>query len=629
MPAFVLNKRPHNTARRYFLCCLAALWSLATPRAEVSPEDQAKFKDIGWEKIEAMIPVRDGVKLYTEIFQPLNRTEKLPILLTCTPYNASTTFSTFSNQLSGVLKELAAEGFIFARQDIRGKFKSEGAFTMLQVPLKDGEAGTDQGADIYDSIEWMLYNVPANNGRVGLHGTSYLGWTAVMGTLRPHPALRAAVEEASPADMFLGDDFHHNGAFRLSYAYEYAILLESAKTNVRVNLDRYDTYEWYLNLGALSNVRKLPAGDLPTWKDYVAHPNYDHFWQRQAVAPYLTHLNVPFMHVAGYWDQEDYYGPLTIYRTLEKHDTRGENFFVAGPWNHGGWNGALGRKLGNIDFEQDTALFYRRNIKTKFFAKYLKDRRQKIPEATTFQTGANRWEMLDAWPPKDVKRQNLYFRENAKLSFQAPAQKSKKALDSFLSDPKFPVPYRSRPIEVTYSEGSRWSTWLIEDQRFVENRPDVLAYVTEPLTNDLVITGEIFANLFASTTGTDADWIVKLIDVYPEKSPGDPKMGGYRLMVASEVFRGRFRENFEHPKPIQKNKPLEYRFSLQQANHRFLRGHKIMVQIQSTWFPLIDRNPQKFVPNIFEAKDSDFEAETHRVHRSATQSSYIELPIRD
>ena len=597
-------------------------------RAEISSEEQARFKAIGWEKIEAMVPARDGAKLYTEIFRPLNREEKLPILLTRTPYNATVSFGSFTNQLNGVLKELAEEGFIFARQDIRGKFKSEGTFVMVRPPLKEGEAGVDEGTDTYDTIEWMVKNVPGNNGRVGLHGTSYLGWTTVMGTLRPHPALRAAVEEASPADMFLGDDFHHNGAFRLSYAYEYAILLESAKTNVSVKLDRYDAYEWYLKLGALSNVRKLPAGELPTWKDYVAHPNYDAFWQRQAMRPYLTSVNVPIMHVAGWWDQEDFYGPLTIYGELEKHDAGGNNFFVAGPWNHGGWNRESGGKLGNIDFGAETAPYYRKEIKAKFFAKYLKDREEKIPEAITFQTGANKWETHDTWPPKNVRREKLYLHADGKLSFDAPTEKSKKARDSFVSDPARPVPYRTRPVEVTYSNGSRWSTWLVEDQRFVQNRPDVLSYQTETLEKDLVVTGELFAHLFAATSGSDADWIVKLIDVYPETDADDPKMGGYELMIANEVFRGRFRESFEKPRAIRSNAPLDYAFSLHQVNHRFGAGHKIMVQIQSTWFPLIDRNPQKFVPNIFEATDSDFRTATHRVYRSAKFPTFVDLPVR-
>jgi putative CocE/NonD family hydrolase len=600
----------------------------AAAHAAASAEEEAKFQEIGWEKIEAMIPARDGVRLYTEIFRPLKWSGKLPILLTRTPYNATLGFASFANQLTNTMKELAAEGFIFARQDIRGKFKSEGEFVMLRPPINSNATGVDEGTDTDDTIEWMIHNVPENNGRVGVHGTSYLGWTTVMGTLRPHPALKAAVEEASPADMFLGDDFHHNGAFRLSYAYEYAILLESAKTNVSVKLDRYDSYEWYLKLGALSNVRKLPAGSLPTWNDYVVHPNYDAFWQRQAVSPYLTSVTVPIMHVAGWWDQEDFYGPLTIYAALEKHDRAHQNFFVAGPWNHGGWNQAIGRKLGILNFGADTAPYYRSEIKAKFFARYLKDRDEKIPEAVTFQTGANKWETHETWPPRDIRPRNLYLHANQKLSFETPRE-TKKTADAFLSDPAHPVPYRNRPVEVTYSEGSRWSTWLTEDQRFVQNRPDVLSYETESLEADLIITGEIFAHLFASTSASDADWIVKLIDVYPEKYTDDPKMSGYELMIANEVFRGRFRESFEHPKALPRNKPESFTFSLHQINHRFLADHKVMVQIQSTWFPLIDRNPQKFVPNIFEARDRDFQPATHRVFRSQKFPTHIELPVRE
>jgi uncharacterized protein len=406
-------------------------------------------------------------------------------------------------------------------------------------------------------------------------------------------------------------------------------LLESAKTNVSVKLDRYDSYEWYLKLGALSNVRKLPAGELPTWKDYVAHPNYDGFWQRQAVKPYLMRVNVPIMHVAGWWDQEDFYGPLTIYAELEKRDAGGRNFFVAGPWNHGGWNQAMGRSLGNLDFEANTARFYRREVKAKFFAKFLKDREEKIPEAITFQTGANKWEKHDAWPPRDVRRRKLYLREGGRLSFEAPTKTSKKAADSFVSDPAHPVPYRTRPVEVTYSGGSRWSTWLVEDQRFVQNRPDVLSYETEALKEDLVVTGEILAHLAAATSGSDADWVVKLIDVYPETYADDAKMSGYELMVANEVFRGRFRESFEKPRAIRSGAALPYDFSLHQVNHRFRAGHKIMVQIQSTWFPLIDRNPQRFVPNIFEAQDGDFRAAKHTIFRGAKLTTYVELPVRE
>lgn len=611
-----------------------AVYSLASfpLQAEVSPEEQARFRDLGWEKSAWMIPTRDGVRLYTEVYRPLRNHEPLPILLSRTPYGVNVTATNFAANLTNQLKELAADGYIFARQDLRGKFKSEGQFVMMRPPLQQGRETVDESTDTYDTIDWLVKNVSGNNGRVGIYGTSYLGWTTVMGTLNPHPALRAACEEASPADMFLGDDFHHNGAFRLSYAYEYAYSLETAKTNVPVTFNRHDAYEWYLQLGSLANVnRRLLHGNIPTWNDYVRHPNYDAFWQRQAVAPYMTNVSVPILHVAGWWDQEDFYGPLKIYETLEPRDGRSQNFLVAGPWNHGGWNGGEGRKLGNVDFGSATGQYFREQIKARWLAHYLKSGAPtNFPEAITFQTGANKWETHATWPPHEgVQRRRLYFQSDGKLDFASPQESSRRASDSFLSDPARPVPYRNRPIEPTYGGGSRWSTWLLEDQRFVHNRPDVLSYETAALTNDFAVTGEVFAQLYAATTGTDADWIVKLIDVYPETYPAERKMGGYQLMVANEVFRGRFRESFERPRAIPANKVVPYRFSLHSLNHRFLKGHKIMVQVQSTWFPIIDRNPQKFVPNIFEAAESDFQPATHRVFRTRSNPSHLDLPARD
>jgi putative CocE/NonD family hydrolase len=604
-------------------------WSV---HAAVSPEEQGRFHELGWEKLELMVPARDGIRLYTEVYRPLNSPEPLPILLTRTPYGVNVAATNLAGMLTNQLKELVADGYIFARQDIRGKFKSEGQFVMMRPPRLPARELVDESTDTYDTIEWLLKNVPNNNGRVGIHGTSYLGWTTVMGILNPHPALLAACEEASPADMFLGDDFHHNGAFRLSYAYEYAYSLETARTNVPVKFDRYDAYEWYLNLGSLANVNKqLLHGKIPTWNDYVNHPNYDAFWQRQAVSPYMTNVSVPILHVAGWWDQEDFYGPLKIYEALEVHDGTHKNFLIAGPWNHGGWNGGSGRKLGNLDFGGATGQYFREQVKARWFAHHLKGRAEtNFPEAITFQTGANRWETHAAWPPREgVQRRRLYFQSNGRLDFAPPQNSSRWAADSYLSDPARPVPYRTRPIEPTYGPGSRWSTWLLEDQRFVHNRPDVLSYETDALTNAVSVTGEIFAQLFAATTGTDADWIVKLIDVYPQSFPADPKLGGYQLMVANEVFRGRFRENFEHPRAVPVNKVIPYRFSLHALNHRFLTGHKIMVQVQSTWFPIIDRNPQRFVPNIYEAIESDFQTATHRVFRSRDYPSHVDLPIRD
>jgi putative CocE/NonD family hydrolase len=494
---------------------------------------------------------------------------------------------------------------------------------------KDPKA-VDEVTDAYDTIEWLIKNVPDNNGRVGITGISYPGWTAAMATLDPHPALRAASPQASPADMFLGDDFHHNGAFRLSYGFEYATRMETNKENYRFSFDAYDTYEWYLRLGALSNVNeKYLRGKIPTWNDFIEHPNYDEFWQKQAMAGYLKEVRVPMLTVAGWWDQEDFYGPLKIYKTLEKQDAARRNFFVAGPWNHGGWARPDGSSLGNITFDSNTSLYYRERIEAPWFAYWLKDQgRLDFTEAYTFRTGANSWQRYDQWPPVSLTdAKSLYFRAHGKLSFDPPGEAGN-AFDSYVSDPANPVPYRARPIEPTYFPlGSGWRTWLVEDQRFVHQRPDVLSWETDPLDHDVVITGDVMANLFASTSGSDSDWIVKLIDVYAEDYPKEPKMGGYQLMVANDVFRGRFRRNFEKPEPIKPGQVEEYAIDLHQIDHCFRKGHTIMVQVQSTWFPVIDRNPQKFVPNIFKSRDEDYIKATQRIFRSKSRPSHLKVSV--
>ncbi|MGH7455861.1 MAG: CocE/NonD family hydrolase, partial [bacterium] len=424
--------------------------------------------------------------------------------------------------------------------------------------------------DAYDTITWLLQNIPNHNGRVGIFGISYDGWLAAMAMLDPHPALKAVSPQASPADMFLGDDFHHNGAFRLSYGFEYAAMMETSNTNTNFSFDQYDTYEWYLDLGPLSNVNaKYLLGKIPTWNDFVAHPNYDAFWQKQAMAPYLTRITVPALNVAGWWDQEDFYGPLKIYATLEKQDAQAMNYLVVGPWNHGGWNRAEGSNLGKIDFESATSKYFREKIQASWFAHFLKDKGASAwPEAITFQTGSNTWQSYEQWPPrKNVTERKLYFHANRRLSFDPPPENSGNEADSYVSDPAHPVPYRQRPIEPTYyPAGSGWSTWLLEDQRFAHNRPDVLSWESEPLQEDVAITGNIVTHLFASTSGTDSDWIVKLIDVYPENYPKDIKMSGYQLMIANEVFRGRFRNSFEKPAPIAPNQVSEYVIDLHSIN---------------------------------------------------------------
>ena len=529
------------------------------------------------------------------------------------------------------MKALADEGYIFVFQDIRGRFKSEGRFVMQRPPRSTADAGAiDESTDAYDTIDWLLKSIPGNNGRAGMLGISYDGWLTAMAMLDPHPALRAVSPQASPADMFLGDDFHHNGAFRLSYGFEYAVLTEASDTNAQFTFDRYDTFDWYLALGALSNVNaRYLHGSLPSWNDFVAHPNYDAFWRRQAIGPYLTRVTEPTLNVGGWWDQEDFYGPLKIYELLERHDSLNRNFLVVGPWNHGGWARGPGNKLGNIGFGANTGEYFRDSVQAAFFAHYLKDKPLDLPEALTFEVGANRWMRSDAWPPRTSRARDLYFAPAGRLSFERPPlERAPSAFDSYVSDPAHPVPYRARPIEPTYyPKGSGWYTWLLQDQRFVQGRPDVLSWETEPLAEDVVVRGDIVAHLFAATTGSDADWIVKLIDVYPEDHPTDPKLGGYELMVANDVFRGRYRNSFERPEPIVPNAVVEYVVDLHTQDYRFLRGHRIMVQVQSTWFPIIDRNPQTYVPNIFLAKDSDYRTATHRIYRSVRYPSHITLTV--
>ena len=573
---------------------------------------------------DAMIPMRDGIKLNTHIYIPTRTGEQYPILLLRTPYGIG---NATPAQLAASIPELTAEGFIVVQQDIRGRFKSEGQFVMLRQPRdpKDKNA-IDESTDTYDTIDWLLKNVANNNGRVGIAGTSYGAWLSVMAMLDPHPALKAVVQQASPADMWIGDDFHHNGAFRLSYGFEYAYMMESSKeiTDPSKVIDTFDVYEWYLKLGSLANVEtKYFNGKIPSWRDFATRPDYDDFWKRQAFAPWLNRVTVPTLNVAGWWDQEDFYGPIKIYELLERHDTAKQNFLVVGPWNHGGWSRGEGRKLGKIDFGSATAEHYRRNILTPFLAHYLKGKGSgDIPEAWTFRTGSNEWIRNDAWPPKQGVDSKLYLQKDRALSFSPPAA-SPQGFDSFVSDPANPVPYRPRPIELR----SGWTTWLVEDQRFVDRRPDVLTWVSEPLSEDVVISGRIIANLFASTTGTDSDWIVKLIDVYPEKYEADPKMGGFQLMIAGDVFRGRYRKSFEKPEPIPANSVQHYQIAFPANDHAFKKGHRIMVQVQSTWFPVIDRNPQKFVPNIFLAKETDFQTATQRVYRSGQHASYIAVPV--
>jgi putative CocE/NonD family hydrolase len=571
-----------------------------------------------------MVPMRDGIELYTTVHVPKNAKGPLPIILIRTPYGIA---GRPERNFDSSLKELVDEGYAFAFQDIRGRFKSGGRFVMTR-PARDPHdpKAVDEASDTHDTIDWLLKTVKHNNGRVGMLGVSYPGWLTAVAMLDPHPALRAVSPQASPSDMFLGDDFHHNGAFRLSYGFEYVVLMETDKGNADAKFDMHDTYEWYLKLGALSNVnRKYFNGKMPTWNDFVAHPNYDAFWKKLSLEPRLTKTTVPTLNVAGWYDQEDFRGPQQIYSLLERCDSKNQNFLVVGPWNHGGWTGR-GNRLGRVSFDSDTGLHFREKVQAPFFAYYLKEKgSQPRSEAQVFQTGANRWESHDTWPPRNAKTRPLYLHPNGRLAYDPPAV-SNTIFDEYISDPANPVPYRPRPVRPTYP-GPEWPVWMVQDQRFTHRRPDVLSYETDPLMEDVVVAGAMKARLFASTSGTDSDWIVRLIDVYPEDYAQTPDMGGYQLLIAGEPLRGRFRKTFYNPLPVKPNEVEEYSIDLNWGHHRFRKGHKIMIQVSSTWFPLIDRNPQKFVPNIFEAEDSDFQKATQRIYRTPKWPSRIELDV--
>jgi uncharacterized protein len=591
---------------------------------------------------EVMIPMRDGVHLQTAILTPVNTAGPLPILIQRTPYGVPEKAPT---EVWPDVKELMADGYIFVFQNLRGRFKSEGVFNLTsQVDLSDPKS-TNETTDAYDTIDWLVKHVANNNGKVGIFGVSYDGLTAALTLLQPHPALKAISEQASPVDQWMNDDDHRYGALRESYDFEYAVMEQSDKNkNTNFAFEIYDTYEWYLNLGPLSNINdKYLHGTIPYWNLTVEHPDYDEFWKKEAWVRQLHSSTVPNLNVAGFWDQEDPWGPWQIFRHAEEHDPEHTNFMVAGPWFHGQWQTPKAESIGLIPYGgHDTAREFRENLEAPFFRYYLHGKGEKPNwQATTFQSGSNTWRTYAVWPPKEAVTTKLYLHGDGSLSFTAPSgDGTAGSYREYVSDPANPVPYRTRPISPTYPAGD-WRTWEAADQRFVDHRPDVLTFVSEPLENDLTVTGPLAAKLFASTSGTDSDFVVKLIDVYPQNAQKDnwnpeegPKPGqyahslnGYELPIAMEVRRGRYLASFEQATPLEANKPVEWDVPLRDHDHVFLKGHRIMVQIQSTWFPIIDRNPQKFVPSIYKAAATDYVAATQRVYCSGAMASYIELPV--
>lgn len=594
---------------------------------------------------DVMIPMRDGVKLHTVILVPKGA-KSAGMLLTRTPYNATgLTTHAPSSHLGPVLNgydnatELIVEdGYIRAVQDVRGKYGSEGDYVMnrpLHGPLNP--TPVDHATDTYDTIDWLVKNVPESNGRVGILGISYDGFTTLMGLVDPHPALKVAVPMNPMVDGWRGDDWFHNGAFRqqnMGYIYE--------QDGTRANdakwwSSHFDDYDEFMQAGSAGELgREHGLEQVGFWRKIVEHPSYDEFWRDQAMDKILgaQPLKVPTMLVHSLWDQEDIYGALAVYKAIKPKDTNNQQvFLVMGPWHHG-QEIEDGSTLGALRFNADTALYFREHILRPFLAQYLKDGAPQagIAPVTAYETGTNTWERLPAWPLGcaagcAIHATPVYLDAGAKVSFDAPRDGGA-AFTEYVSDPAKPVPYRARPIQpMGYATGQTWSEWLVDDQREASGRTDVLTFTSDKLTAPVKISGQPIANLVASTSGSDADWVVKVIDVYPDEVAGQANMGGYQLMVSADIFRGRYRESLEQAKAITPNQPLLYRYALPAANHVFLPGHRIMVQVQSSWFPLYDRNPQTFVPNIFFAKPGDYQKAVQRIYHAPKQASFVELPV--
>ncbi len=644
----------------------SAMAAASAQSSDIPAEFHAPTDQDDYIKREVMIPMRDGVKLYTVIVIPKGAM-RAPIILTRTPYSADKFTSHAASPhravlLGGSFGELSDAGYIIAAQDVRGKYKSEGDYVMNRPLVGELNATkVDHSTDAWDTIDWLVKNVPESNGKVGSMGTSYGGFTVLMSLVDPHPALKAAAAFNPMVDTWIGDDWFHNGALRETYA-DYIFQQTASKSSEdKWSPQRYDAYETWLSAGSAGALAKsLGMEQLPFWRRLIAHPAYDRYWSAQAVDRILAErpLTVPTLYIHSQWDQEDIYGATATFAATYASSAGGRenSHLIIGPWRHGGGNGD-GSSLGPIKFDGDTGRWFRRNVLLPFFDAHLKDGapHAEVATVTAFETGVNVWRRYDRWPQScaagcPFKSKPLYLSSGARLSFEKPAAASAgtapagtvsastasantvspymvSAYDEYVSDPAKPVTYRLRPIRPTYAEDSTWGRWLVDDQRFAADRPDVLTYTSEVLQAPLRIAGQAVAHLFASTSGTDSDWVVKLIDVYPDEVPGNPELGGYQLPIAMDILRGRYHDDPAKPAPIPAGKIVRYTLKLPHADHVFLPGHRLMVQVQSSWFPLYDRNPQSFVPNIFLAQPSDFVKAVQRVYRTSDAASYIDLPV--
>jgi len=654
-------KKLLRTYTAVFVGCIAlSLTSAQTLPSETPQEFKPTNNNFEYDRRDVMIPMRDGVKLHTVIIVPksvIDSKKHAAILLTRTPYNAteltshaaSSHLGPILNGYDNALEVIVEGGYIRVVQDVRGKYGSEGDYVMnrpLRGPLNPTKV--DHATDTYDTIDWLVKNVKESNGKVGILGISYDGFLPLMALVNPHPALKVSVPMNPMVDGWMGDDWFHNGAFReqnLPYIYEQD---GSRSNDYKWWTTHFDDYDMYMQAGSAGELgRQRGLEQVGFWRKLIEHPAYDSFWQQQAVDKLLAKepLKVPVMLVHSLWDQEDIYGAIAVYKAIEPKDANNDKvFLVMGPWHHG-QEIEEGSKLGAINFHADTALYFRLKILRPFLDHYLKDEQPQMDVApvTAFETGTNEWRRLKSWPSGcepgcTVKATPLYLNAGMKASFTSPslppegpytdANRPLPSYDEYISDPAKPVPNRVRPVPPSgYDTCQQWPCWLVDDQREFSGRPDVLAYTSAVLKEPVKISGQPVVNLIASTSGTDSDWVVKVIDVYPDEVAGDKEMGGYQLAVSMDIFRGRYREGFETPKAIKPNEALLYRWSLPTANHVFLPGHRIMIQIQSSWFPLYDRNPQKFVSNIFWAKPEDFQKATQRIYHTKAKESFIELPV--
>jgi hypothetical protein len=628
-----MNPFKFISARVVFFACLWAIVYACPASAQEKFDVRANYQ-----KREFRIPVRDGVKLFTSVYLPKDTSRTYPIMFLRTPYTVSPYGEDKYKESIGPSVHFAREGYIFVYQDVRGKFLSEGDYVNVRPhkPHKSGATDIDESTDTYDTIEWLVKNIPNHNGRVGMWGISYPGFYTSMGLLGAHPALKAASPQAPIADWFIGDDFHHNGTFFLSHAFNFLSSFglprpqpTTQRTPPSFQHGTPDGYKFFLEMGALPNANaKYYKEQVAFWNELMAHPNYDDYWKARNVPQHLNNIRPAVMTVGGWFDAEDLYGALKTYEAIERKNPGISNTLVMGPWLHGGWARMEGDTLGDINFGEKTAVFYREKIEFPFFQCVLKDKcGERLPEAYVFETGSNRWRKFDSWPPKGARETSVYLDANGRLSFDAPAAApASRAFDEYVSDPWHPVPH------INHIDLGMTGDYMIQDQRFASRRPDVLVYQTEPLARDITLAGPVTASLTVSTTGTDSDFVVKLIDVFPDNTPDpDPnpkriRMGGYQMLVRGEPMRARFRNSWERPEALTPNQPTKVEFVMPDTSHTFRKGHRIMVQIQSSWFPLVDRNPQKFV-NIYQARDSDFQKATQRVYRTGRTGSHLKLTV--